>query len=81
MRYTIAVSYPVEPWSTILSFGNASKGLEEGIIIGAWEDDIWFGLKPRKAKISAWQSLGKNFIVQIWRHTCVSIDFDTHKVQ
>ena len=49
MRYTIAVNYPVEPWSTIVSFGtigNDSKGLEKGIAIGAWEDDIWFGLKP-----------------------------------
>ena len=53
MRYTITVNYPVEPWSTIVSFGtigNDSKGLEDGIAIWAQEDDIWFGLKPKNGQ-------------------------------
>ena len=86
MRYTITKRYPREPWSTMMSFGTIRpdfKGLEEGILIGAWEDEYWFAIKNRTNKNYVWQSLGDNFMrdVQIWRHSCVSFDFDTKQVQ
>ena len=86
MRYTVTKKFPLEPWSTIVSFGtirNDFKGLVEGIAIGAWEDEIWFGTKNRTNKSYKWLSLGKNFMrdVQIWRHTCISIDFETQDIK
>ena len=64
MRYTVTKKFPLEPWSTIVSFGtirNDFKGLVEGIAIGAWEDDICFGLKP----INGQRGLGR----------CLPLDF------
>ena len=86
MRYILTMNELNEPWATIMSFGTIRddfKALDEGIVIGAWEDEIWFGLKNKTQKSYLWQSLGKNFMhdVQIWRHTCVSIDFETKTIK
>ena len=95
MKNNITVCYRMQPmkytgekesWSTIVSFGTIQpdfQDLEEGMLIGTWEHETWFAIKNRTNKSFAWKSLGKNFMhdVQIWRHTCVSINIESRYVQ
>ena len=75
-----------DPWSTIVGFGTINTdftGLEEGIAFGTWETGPWIGVKNKTNTDYVWIGLGKNFMrdVQIWRHTCFSINFDTGHMQ
>ena len=95
MKSNITLCYRMQPmkytgekeaWSTVVSFGTIQpdfQGLEEGMLIGTWEHETWFAIKNRTNQNFVWKSLGKNVMhdVQIWRHTCVSIDIDSKHVQ
>ena len=76
MQYQNHINY----WSTVVGFGTIKSDfsdMEEGIIFGVWEATAWIGVKYRSSRGIAWQIVGPNFLtdMQIWRHTCFSIDF------
>ena len=73
-------------WSTVFSFGSINDDftdLEEGYLFGVWETGPWLGYKGSEDSVYEWLALGENFLhdLQIWRHSCLSIDFETGDVK
>ena len=73
-------------WPTIIGFGNIRSDftdMDEGFAFGTWESGPWMGVKNRTNTNYAWVSLGPKFMhdVQIWRHTCLSMNFYTGHVK
>ena len=73
-------------WSSVMGFGTIRTDfidMEEGVVFGIWETGPWIGMKYRTSDSYAWVAMGENFMqdLQIWRHTCFSIDFETGQAQ
>ena len=69
-------------WSTVVGFGTLRSDfleMEEGVIFAVWETGPWLGVKYQAGPSYHWVALGENFMhdLQIWRHTCFTVDFDT----
>ena len=81
MRYT-----GTNTWSTVFGFGQINDdytGMKEGYIFGVWETGPWIGYKGLEDTAHEWLALGENFLhdVQIWRHSCLSLDFETGDIK
>ena len=73
-------------WSTIAGFGTIRPDfieMEEGVLFGVWETGPWLGVKSHSDPSYKWVALGENFMhdLQIWRHSCFSVDFGTGEVK
>ena len=73
------------PWSSVIGFGTIKpdfSDIEEGINFGVYDDKLWFGFK-RRSKAVLWISLGENMFtdLHVWRHLCLSIDFEEGSVK
>ena len=69
-------------WSTVVGFGTLRSDfleMEEGVIFAVWETGPWLGVKYQAGPSYHWVALGANFMhdLQIWRHSCFSVDFET----
>ena len=70
--------------SGIVSFGRINShwtNMEVGFVHGNWDSGVWIGflegLKPIK-----WYGLGlQSFQTQVWRHSCVTFDFERGGLQ
>ena len=74
------------PWTTMVSFGTIKpdfSSLDVGIFFGTWETGPWMGVKHKSDGSFSWVSMGQNFMldIQIWRHSCFSVDFDTGELR
>jgi len=84
----ITVCYRQKPYmirgytSGIISFGKMDPGwtdFEYGFIFGVWYSGAWLGYKEKGKPIS-WINMGSHFIdIHSWRHTCITLNFDTGK--
>ena len=52
--------------------------MEEGYIFGVWETGPWIGYKGLEDTAHEWLALHD---VQIWRHSCLSLDFKTGDIK
>ena len=52
-------------------------------MFGVWETGPWLGYKTMGDSVFEWLALGENFLhdLQIWRHSCFSIDFETGDIK
>ena len=68
------------PWSSVIGFGTIKPSflsMDEGVVFGIWETGPWIGVKYRTSESFKWVGMGENWLsdLQVWRHTCLSIDF------
>ena len=73
------------PWTIVAGFGRIQtdfSDMVEGLILGVYEFLIWIGLKYKDNDNYVWVSMGKNEFqdLQVWRHLCISIEFETGRV-
>ena len=73
------------PWSNVIGFGTIKpdfSSVEEGINFCVMEEKMWIGYK-RRSKAILWIPLGKNMFtdLHVWRHFCLSIDFNQGSVK
>ena len=74
------------PWISVAGYGTINSdflSIEEGVIFGIWETGPWMAMKYKTSDSYSWIGLGKDTLpnLQVWRHTCLSIDFTTGHVK
>ena len=74
------------PWISVLGFGiinHSFTAIEEGLMFGIWETGPWIGIKYRRSENYIWIGLGEGISIdlQVWRHTCFSVDFESGDIK
>ena len=73
-------------WSSVISFGTIRpdfRDLQQGVLFGIWETGPWLAIKYSVDGPYNWLGLGSSSVenLQVWRHTCFTLDFQTGVVK